>query len=131
MFFITICYNIKLQLSIITKGNIWRYSKLKTTYRDPRTLTKVFISSIYSRLHQKWRRAKHFIFSFWIELVLYSEHLWFLSFQTVHQMQAGLPSSFCSERMLYLFQHSNPPSVTLGITHTYKSKLVLSLLMCP
>lgn len=59
-----------------------------------------------------------------MELVLFSKHLLFLSFHTVHLMHTGaiLHHFFCVFFVLMLFQHHSRSFVILGIIHWVSAK---------
>lgn len=69
------------------------------------------ISPVGSCLHQKYRRLRQFILIFWIGLLLFTKCLKFLSFHTLHHIQAGiLPLHFLyqnSSCYLMCFSYDN------------------------
>uniref|UniRef100_A0A0V0HN09 Putative ovule protein n=1 Tax=Solanum chacoense TaxID=4108 RepID=A0A0V0HN09_SOLCH len=64
-------------------------NKFSKIYNWPITSTTLSTSPTKSCLHQKNKRVRHLILIVWELLVLPSKHLPFLSFHSVHQMQAG------------------------------------------
>lgn len=50
----------------------------------------LYSSTINCSLHQKWKREMQVLLIFWVERLMPSKHLTFLSFQIVHHMQARI-----------------------------------------
>lgn len=85
-------------------------------------------SSIRFSLHQKYKDTTQFILILSVQLLLSSKHLAFLSFHTVHQIQAGidLHHFFCLALPPALFQHFSIAVVDCGMTHFSPNMLEIS-----
>lgn len=79
----------------------------KSNYEEPKRSTICSTSSIYSSLHQKYKDTIQLPLTFYMKLNLSSKHLLFLSFQTVHHMQAGM---ILHHFFWFLFPPSSDPA---------------------